>query len=151
MFFWIRKKVHWGDTDAAGVVWFPRFLGWFEDAEEELYSALGRPRQALLEALDFGMPRVEVQIKFLAPARAGEIVRVGLASRVENPRRIRHTFEIRQDDTRQLVASGSVRVGCVERRTFTPRDLPEEVMRVFDALPALAERQAAGEVEIPWT
>ena len=34
-FFQIRKKVHWSDTDAAGVVWFPNFLGWFEDAEEE--------------------------------------------------------------------------------------------------------------------
>ncbi len=46
-FFQIRKKVHWSDTDAAGAAWFPNFLGWFEDAEEE------KPHQ-------FGMPRVEV-------------------------------------------------------------------------------------------
>jgi acyl-CoA thioester hydrolase len=151
MFFWIRKKVHWGDTDAAGIVWFPRFLGWFEDAEEELYAALGRPRQALLEELRFGMPRVELQTKFHAPARAGEIVRIGLASRVENPRRIRHAFEIRRDDTQQLVASGAVRVGCIERRTFTPRDLPDEVIHLFDNLPALAERQSRGEIDMPWT
>jgi YbgC/YbaW family acyl-CoA thioester hydrolase len=151
MFFWIRKKVHWGDTDAAGVVWFPRFLGWFEDAEEELYAALGRPRQTLLEELSFGMPRVELQTKFHAPARAGEIVRIGLASRVENPRRICHTFEMRRDDSQQLLARGSVRVACIDRSTFTPRDLPAEVIRLFDNLPALAERQARGEVDIPWT
>jgi YbgC/YbaW family acyl-CoA thioester hydrolase len=151
MFFWIRKKVHWGDTDAAGIVWFPRFLGWFEDAEEELYAALGRPRQALLEELRFGMPRVELQTKFHAPARAGEIVRVGLASRVENPRRIRHEFEIRRDDTQQLLASGAVRVGCIERSTFTPRDLPDEVIRLLQDLPLLAERQSRGEIEMPWT
>jgi YbgC/YbaW family acyl-CoA thioester hydrolase len=151
MFFWIRKKVHWGDTDAAGVVWFPRFLGWFEDAEEELYAALGRPRQALLEELRFGMPRVELQTKFHSPARAGEIVRIGLASRVENPRRIRHAFEIRRDDSQQLLAAGSVRVACIDRSTFTPRDLPSEVVRLFDELPAMAERQARGEIGIPWT
>ena len=60
-FFQVRKKVHWSDTDAAGVVWFPNFLGWFEDAEEELYAAvLGRTRQAILDAHGFGMPRVEL-------------------------------------------------------------------------------------------
>jgi acyl-CoA thioesterase FadM len=41
-FFQIRKKVHWSDTDAAGVAWFPNFLGWFEDAEEEMFASLGR-------------------------------------------------------------------------------------------------------------
>jgi acyl-CoA thioester hydrolase len=151
MFFWIRKKVHWSDTDAAGVVWFPNFLGWFEDAEEELYVSLGRPRQRLLEELRFGMPRVELQTTFHSPARAGQIVRVGLLSRIENPRRLRHDFEIREDASDRLIASGSVRVACVDWSTFAPRDLPEDVIRLFEKLPELAERQAQGQAEIPWT
>jgi acyl-CoA thioester hydrolase len=151
MFFWIRKKVHWSDTDAAGVVWFPNFLGWFEDAEEELYASLGRPRQALLDQHRFGMPRVELQTTFHSPARAGQIVRVGLRSRIENPRRLRHDFEIREDATDRLLATGSVRVGCIDGAAFTPRDLPDEVIRLFDRLPELAERQAQGQIEIPWT
>src|SRR5687767_999127 len=124
-FFWIHKKVHWSDTDAAGIVWFPNFLGWFEDAEEELFAALGRPRQLLLDEMQFGMPRVEVQTKFHSPVRAGDLVRVGIMSRVENPRRIRHEFEMRRDDSQQLVASGLVRVASIELATFAPRDLPE--------------------------
>ena len=166
-FFWIRKKVHWSDTDAAGIVWFPRFLAWYEDAEEELYAALGRPRQALLEELRFGMPRVELATKFHSPAKAGQLVRVGLSSRVENPRRIRHTFEIREDESGpstppgtgastplgagRLMATGFVRVGCVDWSTFATRDLPDEVIRLFQQLPDLTERQARGEVEVPWT
>ena len=94
-FFQIRKKVHWSDTDAAGVVWFPNFLRWFEDAEEELFTSLGRSRQSLLDSHQFGMPRVEVHSKFRAPARAGQIVRVGISTTVENPRRLHHAFEIR--------------------------------------------------------
>ena len=150
MFFWIRKKVHWGDTDAAGVVWFPRFLEWFEEAEEELYAALGRPRQALLDQLNFGMPRVELQTTFHAPVRAGQLLRVGVSSRVENPRRIRHQFEMRdsQDDT--LVASGSVRVACIDRPTFAPRDLPDEVVQLLERVPDLIARQQRGESEMPW-
>ena len=65
---WIRKKIHWSDTDAAGIAWFPNFFGWFEDAEEELYTAvLGRSRQSLLDADRFGMPRVAAHAEYRAP------------------------------------------------------------------------------------
>lgn len=151
MFFWIRKKVHWSDSDAAGVVWFPRFLGWFEDAEEELYASLGQPRQELLDRLAFGMPRVELHTTFHAPARPGDVVRVGVTSRIENPRRIRHEFEIRQDASHRLIATGFVRVASVAAASFAPRDLPEEVVQLMSALPALIERQARGDIAVPWT
>lgn len=150
-FFQIRKKVHWSDTDAAGVVWFPNFLGWFEDAEEELFASLGRSRQSLLDSHNFGMPRVEVHSKFRAPARAGQTVRVGISTTVENPRRLHHAFEIRDDETAQLLAEGFVRVACVDSETWAPRDLPEDVLRLVSGLSDLAERQARGALDLPWT
>ncbi len=150
-FFQIRKKVHWSDTDAAGIVWFPNFLGWFEDAEEELYASLGTSRQLFLDRHKFGMPRVEVQVRFRAPARAGDTVRIGLNTIVENPRRLRHLFEIRNDATDRLLCEGSVRVGSIDLPTFAPRDLPDEVLRLLSGLEDLIERQARGEVEVPWT
>lgn len=150
-FFQIRKKVHWSDTDAAGVVWFPNFLGWFEDAEEELFASLGRSRQSLLDSHQFGMPRVEVQARFRAPARAGQVVRVGISTTIDNPRRLHHAFEIRDDADGRLLAEGFVRVGCVDSASFTPRDLPHDVLKLVSGLPDLAERQARGAVEMPWT
>ena len=71
-YFQIRKKVHWSDTDAAGVAWFPNFLGWFEDAEEEMFASLGQARQALMDRHGFSMPRVEVTAKFRG-TRAGSV------------------------------------------------------------------------------
>jgi YbgC/YbaW family acyl-CoA thioester hydrolase len=150
-FFQIRKKVHWSDTDAAGVVWFPNFLRWFEDAEEELFTSLGRSRQSLLDSHRFSMPRVEVQSKFRAPARAGQIVRVGINTTIENPRRLHHAFEIREDASNQLLAEGVVRVACVDSDTWSPRDLPEDVLRLVSGLPDLAARQSRGAVDMPWT
>ena len=150
-FFQIRKKVHWSDTDAAGIVWFPNFLGWFEDAEEELFASLGTSRQLFLDRHKFGMPRVEVQVRFRSPARAGDTVRIGLNTIVENPRRLRHLFEMRNDATDLLLAEGSVRVGSFDLRTFAPRDLPDDVLQLLAGLPDLIERQARGEVDVPWT
>ena len=150
-FFQIRKKVHWSDTDAAGVAWFPNFLGWFEDAEEEMFASLGQARQALMDRHRFGMPRVEVGARFRAPARAGQLVRVGIETTVEKPRRLRHQVEIRDDNSNQLLAEGFVRVGCVSVDTFQPRDLPHDVVQILSGLADLANRQARGELELPWT
>jgi acyl-CoA thioester hydrolase len=150
-FFWVHKKVHWSDTDAAGIVWFPNFLGWFEDAEEEIYvAALGRSRQSLLDELDFAMPRVEATARYRAPVRAGQLIRIGISSTLENPRRLRHDFEMRDEQSGTLLAEGSVRVACVERATFSPRDLPEPVLQLVASLPAAAERQRTEGGRLPW-
>jgi len=149
--FVIRKKVHWSDCDPAGVAWFPNFLGWFEDAEEELYAALGKSRQTILDELAFAMPRVEAHIRFASPVRPGQIVRIGIDATLVNPRRMKYTFEMRDDETARLIASGHVRIASVDLRTFTPRDFPDEIVAMIDALPTLIDRQARGEVEVPWT
>ena len=148
--FWVHKKIHWSDTDAAGIAWFPNYFGWFEDAEEELYAAaLGRSRQSLLDEIRFGLPRVEASAKYRAPIRAGQLIRVGILTRLENPRRLRYEFEMRDDANGTLLAEGFVRVACVDLQTFTPRDFPEEVLQLVETLPALAERQRSGRA-IPW-
>jgi acyl-CoA thioester hydrolase len=146
-FFWVSKKVHWSDCDAAGIAWFANYFRWFEDAEEELFAAtLGRSRQSLLDERRFGMPRVDVAAKYHAPVRPGQMIRVGIACTLENPRRLRHDFEMR-DDQGALVAAGFVRVACVDLATFTPRDLPAEVVQMVNALPRAAERQGD---TLPW-
>jgi acyl-CoA thioester hydrolase len=146
MFFWVQKKVHWSDSDAAGIVWFPNYFGWFEDAEEELYAAvLGRSRQSLLEELGFGMPRVEATAKYRSPVKPGQTIRIGIRSTLENPRRLRHDFEMRHEGG-LLIAEGFVRVACVDRATFTPRDLPAEVLQMVERLPEATKQQT----DAPW-
>ena len=146
-FYWVQKKVHWSDTDAAGIVWFPNYFGWFEDAEEELFTAtLGRTRQSLLDAMQFGMPRVEASARYRAPVKPGQTIRVGIHTTLENPRRLRHQFEMR-DERGTLLAEGFVRVACVDLRTFAPRDLPDSVLQMVEALPQAAARQGDA---LPW-
>lgn len=147
LFYWVQKKVHWSDTDAAGIVWFPNFFGWFEDAEEELFAAaLGRTRQSLIDAIAFGMPRVEASAKYRAPVKAGQTIRIGIHTTLENPRRLRHQFEMR-DERGTLLAEGFVRVACVDLATFKPRDLPAEVIQMVEDLPHVAQRQTD---PLPW-
>jgi acyl-CoA thioesterase FadM len=96
------------------------------------------------------MPRVDATAKYRAPVRAGELIRIGIASTLENPRRLRHDFEMRTEPAGVLLAEGFVRVACVDSATFRPRDLPEVVRQLVTALPLAAERQQAGTAGLPW-
>lgn len=150
-FFSVHKKVHWSDCDAAGIAWFPNYLGWFEDVEEELFAAaLGRTRQSLLEVDRFAMPRVEAHIKYEAPVRIGALLRIAVDARIENPRRLIHAFEMFDAGASRRVASGFVRVGCVSLADFTPRDFPADIHAFVDRLQVLAAAQAVGGAELPW-
>jgi acyl-CoA thioester hydrolase len=150
-FFWVLKKVHWSDGDAAGIAWFANYLRWFEDAEEELFvAALGRSRQALLDAERLGMPRVEAHIRYEAPVRIGSQLRVGIDVGIENPRRLRHSFEMWDTATDRRVASGYVRVASVDLDDFTPRDLPADVLVFAQRIQRLASEQAESGAPLPW-
>ncbi len=150
-YFSVLKKVHWSDGDAAGIAWFPNYFGWFEDVEEELFTAaLGRSRQSLLEDGRLGMPRVEAHIRYEAPVRIGTLLRIGVEPRLENPRRIRHAFEMWDSGQNRRVAAGFVRVACFRLSDFTPCDFPAEVATFVERVQTLAIRQLEGGAPLPW-
>jgi len=140
----VNVRVHWADTDAAGIVWFGNFLRFFEEAEDELFRALGRTR--LEWARDFGilMPRVEAKCRFRSPARAEDILSIGIAIEDLTDRRISYLFEARHHDTDRLVCEGSYRVACVSADTFKARDFPAAMRVLMNRLPALITDQRSG-------
>ncbi len=140
-FYRVNLRVHWADTDAAGVVWFGNFFRFFEEAEDELFRALGRTRVELTR--DFGvlMPRVNATCRFRSPARAEEVLEVGIAVAGITARRISYQFELRERDTRRLVAEGAYEVACVQRDSFAGVELPPALRRLFGRLPDLIREQ----------
>ena len=89
-------------------------------------------------------------IKYEAPVPIGTLLRVGVDSRLENPRRIRHVFEMWDDLDGRRVANGFVRVGCVNLADFSPRDFPTEMVEFVDRIRALAAAQGTSTAELPW-
>jgi YbgC/YbaW family acyl-CoA thioester hydrolase len=143
-FFRALVRVHWADTDAAGIVWHGNFFRWFESAEEEMYRALGRPRQALLDELGVMMPRVDVRARFASPARPDELLVIGLALSELSERRIGFRFDVHQHGTDRFLAEGEYRLAVVQTTTFTSTTVPSPLADLLRRIPQLAEAQAAG-------
>jgi acyl-CoA thioester hydrolase len=140
-FYRALVRVHWADTDAAGVVWHGNFFRWFESAEEEICRALGRPRQALLDELGVMMPRVDVQARFRSPARPDELLAIGVALSELSERRIGFTFDVREHGTDRFLAEGSYRLAVVNTATFTPTNVPPALAALLRRIPDLASSQ----------
>ncbi len=118
----------WPDTDPAGIVWFGVFFRYFENAEEELFRALGSDRTRLLRELQIYMPRTSLSCSFRSPARLGDEISVGVGISAMTERRVAYVFDIRERGTDRLILDASYRVACVDARTFAPRAFPREIV-----------------------
>ena len=135
-------RVPWRDTDAAGVVWFANFLGYVEMAEVALVQSRGWSVPDVFRRHQIAMPRTNLSISYRSPARFDDVLDIGLAVDSVSERRVRYAFEIRQRDSGQLVAEGSLEVACVDVATFKGRPFPDEVRAVFESLQRPADSPA---------
>ncbi len=126
-----EQTVYWADADAAGIVWFGNFLRYLEETEEEMFRALGRDRQAVLDAFGIFMPRTHFEVGFRSPARLNDRLRIHFEVAGVTERRLTYAFSIRQRDNDAVVCEGQYRIACVDATTFEPRAFPAEVIALL--------------------
>lgn len=115
-------RVYYEDTDAGGVVYHARYLGFFERGRTEFFRTRGLSVQQLHEEGRL-FPVVRMEIDFRYPARLDDLVRVetelfesGKTSFQMRQRLLRATDE-------KLLAEGLVTLVCVDTK-MKPKRLP---------------------------
>ena len=99
-----KFQVRWGDTDAAGIVFYPNFYKWMDEATHEYFSAIGSPSSKLYKEERIGLPLLEANCVFKSPLFFEDFVTVqSSVSELQNKVfKIQHVFL--KDKT--LVAEG---------------------------------------------
>ena len=68
-------RIEWGDCDPAGIVYFPRYVEYFDNCTAHLFETAGLPKAAMLKQFDMaGFPMVDLKMRFLIPSRFSEDV-----------------------------------------------------------------------------
>ncbi len=76
-----RRSVRFGECDPAGIVYYPRFFGWFHEAMETWFGdALGHPYEELILGRKVGFPAAHTSCDYKSPCAFGQ--RVGVEVRV---------------------------------------------------------------------
>ena len=70
--------IEWGDCDPAGIVYFPNYLKYFDNATSALFqSALGLNKNEILKKYAIkGIPLVDIGSRFFIPSAFGDVVTI---------------------------------------------------------------------------
>ncbi len=68
-----RVRIEWGDCDAAGIVFYPRYFAFFDAATQGYFEAAGYPLHVTRHTFDMvGYPMVDTRAKFIIPSSFGD-------------------------------------------------------------------------------
>jgi len=146
--FVIEQRVAWSDIDLAGIVYFPRYFSYFENAELEWIRRQGLSYEGFLDEIGVWMPRVACHSNFRAPAKLAELLSIEM--RLDRLGKTSFTlgFDAFRLPERTSIADGYIVVATVERETFRPTLVPERLVQLLSELeprsPELAKTAAAG-------
>jgi 4-hydroxybenzoyl-CoA thioesterase len=126
------ERIHWGDCDPAGIIYYPRYFEIFDRCTTGLLEqALGMTKHQYLLAYDFsGHPVVDTRARFLHPTRFGE--EVVIESTLAELRRSSFQLRHRLSKDGELYVEGSetrvwVRRQSADAKSIRAHPIPDEV------------------------
>jgi 4-hydroxybenzoyl-CoA thioesterase len=111
-----RVDIQFGDCDPAGIVFFPNFLKWMDEASLAFFMACGIPpwRELVKTRGIVGTPLLEIHTRFVKSATYGETIEVHTSIEEWQAKVFKHRHVVRRGDT--LICEGT------EVRAFVQRD-----------------------------
>ncbi|MFM0335384.1 tol-pal system-associated acyl-CoA thioesterase [Paraburkholderia fungorum] len=119
-------RVYYEDTDAGGIVFYANYLKFFERARTEWLRACGVDQNRLADETGTLFIVRSTAVDYRAPARLDDVVKI--VSRIERLGRASVDFAQEAWCGGTLLATGSIRVGCVERTALRPAAIPPPVL-----------------------
>ena len=129
-----KIRVRYADTDQMGMVYYGKYFEYFEVARTELLRACGLP-YAEIEAAGFWLPVSDASGKYLRAAKYDDLLRIVAKMPATISPRLDITYQIRLDETGELIAEGATTLVLVSSATGKPTR-PPQIYR--DAIERLA-------------
>jgi len=109
-------EVHFGDCDPAGIVFFPNFSRWMDEASLAFFVACGVPRWRELARTRgiLGTPLLEIHTRFFKAVTYGQTIAVHTTIEEWKAKTFRHRHVVWRGD--DMVCEGT------EVRAFVVRD-----------------------------
>jgi 4-hydroxybenzoyl-CoA thioesterase len=142
----MTRRVEFGDTDAAGVVFYPNYFRWFDQATHELLRSISYPASRMFKE-GFIIPLVETHAEFLSPVFYDDLISISSRIAEVRTRAFRVQHQIRKGE--ELVCDGyEVRmwVRTAPGEELVPEPIPDSLRRALSSQrtsnrPLIKERQ----------
>lgn len=140
-------RVYYEDTDTGGVVFYANYLKFFERARTEWLRSGGIEQSTLADNFGIMFVVMRTAVDYHAPAKLDNELKLTVVVETLG----RASVEFRQQAWRVgsgsqaaaageilapgpvLLATASIKVACVDQRSFRPRALPETVLQFIQS------------------
>lgn len=116
-------RVRYADTDQMGVVYYGNYATYFEVGRVEAIRGLGYSYKKMEEE-GIMMPVVEMQTKFLRPAKYDDLLTIYTSIREMPSHKIVFYSEVK-NESGKLLTTGIVTLFFVDAKTFQRTDMPQ--------------------------
>ena len=116
-------RVRYAETDTMGVVYYGNYLTYFEVGRVEFLRQHGLPMSEVDRQVR--LPVVEATVRYLRPARLDDLLRVRAWIADRKRASFLFRYEIRQEETGAVVATGETRHACWHPETQRMVAIPE--------------------------
>jgi acyl-CoA thioester hydrolase len=93
-------RVNWGDTDMAGIVYYPNYLKWFDIAGHQFFRSIGLSPAQLDSEKNIILPLLDVRCTFEKPLYYDDIITIKTEAMEINNKTIKLKHEVYRDDVR---------------------------------------------------
>lgn len=122
-------RVRYAETDKMGVVYYARYLVWFEVGRTDWLRATGWTYREM-EAEGFGLPVIEAHCEYKAGARYDDEVEIRTQARLVSPVRLAFDYELARRGETTVLATGHTVHAAVDRNG-RPVRLPARVRELL--------------------
>ena len=123
-----EHRVRYSDTDHFGVVYYARYLDWFEAGRTEILREHGT-NYADLEKKGVFAPVVEVKVNYKVPAKYDQIVIVETEIEKIGNTSIKFNYKVFNKENMKLLAEAYT-VNVFINQDMKPVKVPEEVKKL---------------------
>ena len=130
-------RVYYEDTDAGGVVFYANYLKFFERARTEWLRSAGISQQTMTQEHGVMFVVKSTAVDYHAPARLDNELMLTVS--VEKMGRasvqfIQQAWRTGSGEQRELLATGHIKIGCVDTQHFRPSQIPQHVLQQINAM-----------------
>ena len=96
----VERRIMWGDLDALGIVFYPRYYEWFDSSAHQFFEFMGISHDRLWKEYGIVFGLAETQCRYLSAGRYHQQVKI--LTQLENLNKkgltLRHTISHAEDD-----------------------------------------------------
>jgi len=131
----IERRIMWGDLDALGIVFYPRYSEWIDGCAHQFFEAVGIPHDRLWKDHGLVLGLAETQCRFMHAGRYHQTIRILTRLQDLNPRglSLAHVITSASDD--KIMVKGIEKRLCLDAtdpENLKVVSLPEVIYKKLD-------------------